>query len=369
MCGVFSVLACSVDARTLSLASTNDSAGASGGALGSDGSNGPSEFGASGDQGNAPDTGEAPGNQGACGDGWVDASEECDDGDRANLDGCDSACKRELGYQCSGEPSACRSCVGMSPARRCAIQGGPFQLDPAQSAVPSDISSFQLDELEVTVARFREYVTSFVGAPKAGTAAHPEIEHSGWQSEWAAVFPANQERLIASLHCNADWETWTDQPSDREDYPLTCASYYVAFAFCAWSGGRLPSEVEWEYAASGGAQERVYPWGNEQPSLERALFGASSLAPAGAHRSGMARFGQLDLAGSAWEWTLDLYRPYPATCDHCAEVEKGSDRVLRGGAFLYDAEFLRASYRFHTDPQLALGDVGFRCAYAADAPQ
>jgi len=54
-------------------------------------------------------------------------------------------------------------------------------------------------------------------------------------------------------------------------------------------------------------------------------------------------------------------RPYPENCDHCAQVERGFDGVLRGGAFLYDAEYLETSYRFHTGPQFALGDVGFRC--------
>jgi formylglycine-generating enzyme required for sulfatase activity len=69
------------------------------------------------------------------------------------------------------------------------------------------------------------------------------------------------------------------------------------------------------------------------------------------------------LAGSAWEWTLDYFRDYPDACQSCAEVERGSERVLRGGAFLYGPEYLDPSYRYPLDPQLALGDVGFRCAY------
>jgi len=327
MCGVLSILACSVDARTLTLATVNDS--------GSAGSRVPVE---------APSHGGAS-DLGAGGDSSGAGGEEGPD---------------------FGEQSP--SCVGQPRERRCAIAGGAFQLGPAQTPVPSEVSSFQLDELEVTVGRFRKYVTSFSGAPEAGAGAHPEIEHSGWRSEWTALLPADQEQLIASLHCNADWQTWTDDPGEREDYPLTCASYYVAFAFCAWSGGRLPTEAEWEYAARGGAQQRAYPWGDAAPSFELALFDASAIAPAGGYRLGVGRFGQLDLAGSAWEWTLDLYRPYPAACDHCAEVERGFDRVLRGGAFLYDAEYLQTSYRFHTDPQLALGDVGFRCAGGSAPP-
>ncbi len=332
VCGILA-LACSVDSRTLVLANANDDAAANAGsaAQSSDPRGGAPAGGAVSDLGASAggNAGSEPGGGGAPG---------------------------------QGESSSDDSCGGDSQERRCAIVGGSFLLGPADAAIPAAVSSFELDQLEVTVRRFRQYVATFAGAPAVGAGAHPEISRSGWRSEWSALLPASKEQLIASLHCNADWETWTDNPGKREDYPLTCASYYVAFAFCAWSGGRLPTEAEWEYAASGGAEQRSYPWGNAEPSLDLALFGASSLGPGGARPAGMARFGQLDLAGSAWEWTLDLYQPYPERCDRCAEVEHGLDRVLRGGAFVYDAEYLKASSRFHTDPQLTLGDVGFRCA-------
>ena len=263
------------------------------------------------------------------------------------------------------EASSERSCDGAPGAMRCTVAGGSFRIDPQGAAVPAEISSFQLDQGEVTVGRFRAYVADFAGPPQAGAGAHPQIAHSGWRDEWNALLPESRAQLIQSLHCNADWETWTDDPGAREDYPLTCVSYYLAFAFCAWSGGRLPTEAEWEYAASGGAQQRAYPWGNQAPTFERAVFATTAIAASGERRAGMARFGHLDLAGSAWEWTLDAHRPYPRDCADCAEVERGSERVLRGGAFLSDAEALSASSRFHLDPQLALGDVGFRCAWAA----
>ncbi|MET0791198.1 MAG: SUMF1/EgtB/PvdO family nonheme iron enzyme, partial [Polyangiaceae bacterium] len=321
--------ACSLDSRSLSLASADDPASAG---SPSDGGGAPPGLGAAGDDSQLDPGADAPDDAGACGD--------------------------------SDAPSSCpSSCTGEPRARRCAVIGGSFQLGAPEAAVPSNVSSFQLDELEVTVGRFRQYVTRFSGAPDANAGAHPTIEHSGWRSEWAAWLPATQKELIASLHCNADWETWTDTPGAREDYPLTCASYYVAFAFCAANGGRLPTESEWEYAASGGAQQRRYPWGNAEPTFELALFDTSAIAAAGGHRAGVARYGQLDLAGSAWEWTLDFFGEYPERCDECAEVDRGSDRVLHGGAFLYDAEYLEPAYRFHVDPQLTLGDVGFRCAY------
>ena len=258
------------------------------------------------------------------------------------------------------EPPSCRGNVG---ERRCAVEGGSFLLEPEGARVPANVSSFELDEVEVTVARFRQYAEYSPGVPQPGAGAHPESPGSGWRVEYNGLLPLTQDALNSSLHCNYDWETWTDESGDREDYPLTCANYYVAFAFCAWSGGRLPTEAEWEYAASGGAAQRAYPWGNAEPSSELALFGASRLTPAGSHRPGMARFGQLDLAGSAWEWTMDLYDSYPKNCDDCAELTSGVERVLRGGGFVDAAEQLRTDYRHHADPQLSLAQVGFRCAY------
>jgi formylglycine-generating enzyme required for sulfatase activity len=263
----------------------------------------------------------------------------------------------------SGATDDAPTCTGSAGERRCKVEGGSFLLDPGGARISAKVSTFELDELEVTVGRFRQYAELSPGVPETGAGAHPAVAGSGWRGDWNGLLPLTQESLNSSLHCNYDWETWTDESGGREDYPLTCASFYVAVAFCAWSGGRLPTEAEWEYAASGGAAQRIYPWGNGEPSSELALFGAARLAPAGGHRAGMARFGQLDLAGSAWEWTLDLYERYPNSCDDCAQLQSGIERVLRGGGFVDGPEQLRTDYRHHTDPQVSLGQVGFRCAY------
>jgi cysteine-rich repeat protein len=368
LCAMLWSVACSVDQRTLHVSANASRAGDDAGAPSDNGSGGAlSEGGAPinhGGSGNAPPSeGGAPSAAPACGDGVVDEGEACDDGARADRDGCNSACELEPGYECSGEPSACRSCSGASDERRCLIAGGPFELDAEAERIPAAVSAFQLDELEVTVGRFRRYVEHFDGPPGGGSGEHAEVPDSGWRNEWNETFPADRSQLLATLRCNADWETWTNEPGDREEYPLTCVSYYVAFAFCAAQGGRLPTEAEWEYAAAGGAQQRAYPWGDDEPSTELAVFETRSIEPAGARAAGRARFGQLDLAGSVWEWTLDYFAPYTGNCDRCAVVQNGNDRVLRGGSFLEEAQYLSASYRFAYDPQLSLGNVGFRCAY------
>jgi formylglycine-generating enzyme len=298
-----------------------------------------------------------------CGNGVIEPGEACDDGGEAEHDGCNVACELEPGYDCSGEPSACRSCEGDEGARRCAVAGGAFERGPDGERAFAAVSTFRLDELEATVGRFRLFVAEFEGAPAAGAGAHSDLPNSGWQQAWGASLPGDRSELVETLHCGAQWETWTDEPGEREDFPINCLSYYVAFAYCVAQGGRLPTEAEWEYAAAGGAQERPYPWGDTTPSIDLALFDSSSMEPVGVRVAGRARFGQLDLAGSVWEWSLDLLTPYPASCDRCAQLENGFERVLRGGSFLGSAELLRASYRFSSDPSRSLGNVGVRCAY------
>lgn len=227
---------------------------------------------------------------------------------------------------------------------------------------PATVSSFWLDETEVTVTHFRQFADAFTGPPAQGAGKHPDLANSGWQRTWNDSLPENEAALSASLHCNHDWETWNDLPGVRERFPVACVSYYVAFAYCVWSGGRLPTEAEWEYAASGGSQQRLFPWGNAAPTSELALF--DTYAPAAGPRlAGMSRYGQLDMAGSVYEWALDYYAPYPDVCDRCAEVYDGTERALRGGSFLQEAEYLSNSARYSFDPSQALGNVGVRCAY------
>lgn len=133
------------------------------------------------------------------------------------------------------------------------------------------VSDYYLDEFEVTVGQFRRFVEAYEKA-KAGAGAHPKIPDSGWKSEWDSQLPNTVDHLKLNLNCNADWQTWRDTAEETEQDPLNFVNWYVAFALCAWDGGRLPTGAEWEYATAGGAENRLYSWGQEAPDKTRASY-------------------------------------------------------------------------------------------------
>ncbi|HVW25686.1 MAG TPA: formylglycine-generating enzyme family protein [Polyangiaceae bacterium] len=174
------------------------------------------------------------------------------------------------------------------------------------------------------------------------------------------------------------------------EQPVSSISWDDARAYCRFVGKRLPSEAEFERAARDG-DGRTYAWGDEAPSPERAVFAASRTEDAGAHPAGAGPYGHLDLAGNVWEWIEDLYDPYayrrpgadrgiPGSCDEILATQNelrrsgrrgftGSnpiptecEHVLRGGAFNYTAEGLRATNRVHHPGRFRLIMSGVRCA-------
>jgi formylglycine-generating enzyme required for sulfatase activity len=209
---------------------------------------------------------------------------------------------------------------------------------------PATVSDFHLDKYEVTVGRFRQFVDAGMGTqtspPKAGAGSHPLISGSGWNPQWNASLSANTAALKAAMTCN--YPTWTDTSGSNENRPINCLDWFTASAFCAWDGGRLVTEAEWNYAAAGGSEQRVYPWSNPPTSTtidsSYAAYCGDSCGRAqnvGAKSpKGDGKWGQADLAGNVWEWTLDWYAsPFPTPCTNCAALAGTSQRVVRGGEF------------------------------------
>lgn len=164
--------------------------------------------------------------------------------------------------------------------------------------------------------------------------------------------------------------------SGFENYPINNVSWHGASAYCAWTGGRLPTEAEWEWAARG-ENGRIYPWGNEPPTEAVALFETNfdAFLPVNSLPDGSSPFTIYHMAGSVWEWVADAYdAAYYQTSppENPTGPEAGiyePERVLRGGGYDSPAEDLRVSNRQVGDARniLNIPNVGFRCAFTPDA--
>jgi formylglycine-generating enzyme required for sulfatase activity len=238
------------------------------------------------------------------------------------------------------------------------------------------ITGFCLDKYEVTVGRFQAFVADFdnwLDTVEADDGEHPLISGSGWNAGWSDFLPASTDDFDTNwaLDCTQQEHTWAYSPGNGT-FPINCVNWYEAFAFCLWDGGRLPTEAEWEYAASGGDANRQYPWGNNQPSPLPANYASNHHIPfltVGSEPDGRGRWGHLDLAGSMREWNLDWYEyPFPIyPCVDCAVLtDGGHGRVVRGGGWESTYTYLRAVYRSGESPDLHSSSMGFRCVHDAN---
>ncbi len=288
-------------------------------------------------------------------------------------------------YCAAGECKSVTSCQNAdlqcgvqkhSCCRAFEVPGGSFNRDN-DGEYPATISSFVMDEFEVTVDRFAEFVSGYDTAeahthPVAGAGKSNHIaQDPGWQDSF--TLPANADALRTMLKCgSADPSSdptisWTNPDKSM---PANCLSFYVAYAFCIWDGGRLPTEAEWDYAAAGGQLQRLYPWStSSDPDQSTAAFAASSdrdgsLTPVGSFPTGVGAFGQQDLAGNVFEWTLDYFAdPYASSaCTDCIETSFAKSHSIRGGAFSSGSVELQTTSRLDLNSNLALSFVGFRCA-------
>lgn len=240
------------------------------------------------------------------------------------------------------------SCVGLAAtcggARDCCVSavvpGGVFNRSNSNDS-PATIDGFALDVYEVTVGRFRAFVAAGQGTqqspPAAGAGAHPKVANSGWSASFSASLAADTAALKAQLKCDAAFPAWSDAAGAYENVPINCVTWFEAFAFCAWVGGRLPTEAEWNFAAAGGSEQRGFPWGSGNISAANASYDCASddsgvgqcafsdLLPVGKKSPvGDGKFGHADLAGNVTEWVRDTSAPYVTPCIDCANVTAGT---------------------------------------------
>ena len=262
------------------------------------------------------------------------------------------------------------------------VSGGTFYrsydgVGFTDKSYPASVSNFYLDKYEITVGRFRQFVNAGMGTqakpPASSAGARPGITGSGWDSTWNTHLATNTAALTTNLKCSSTYQTWTDAAGSNESKPVNCLDWFTAFAFCAWDGGRLPTEAEWNYTASGGNEQRYYPWSDPPTSTtigdSHAVYcggSCNSTQNVGSKSpTGDGKWGQCDLAGNVAEWTLDWYDTYQMPCDNCSDITdaSASGRVVRGGNFDRSASDLRLAYRgLSCLPDVNYNDIGARCA-------
>ncbi|WP_437730694.1 formylglycine-generating enzyme family protein [Sorangium sp. So ce1335] len=335
------------------------------------------------------DGGEVCDASGACGgcDGM-----DCDTcGEPGCPNTCGSADVVEMPPSCAdgraGAGESCGSDVVESCCASALVPCGTYLrsydgVSSTDDSFPAAVSDFRLDKYEITVGRFRAFVDAGQGVqgspPPIGAGRHPHVLGSGWIAAWDMRLALDTAALKSALKCNRrDLWTWTDEPGSNEELPINCITWFDAFAFCAWDGGRLPTEAEWNYAAAGGDLHRPYPWG-ASIDADRAVYDCTGdrsaagscafadILPVGSRPSGNGLWGHADMAGNLWEWTMDWWsEELPAPCIDCVhrvDGEHDAKRVTRGGSYSAPADDLRADHRDLSNALDRVTNIGARCA-------
>jgi formylglycine-generating enzyme required for sulfatase activity len=225
------------------------------------------------------------------------------------------------------------------------------------------IDAFWIDQTEVSNAMFSTFLNSM-----------------GNQSDDGVTYlDINDE----DVHIYLNGDEWLVD-AGFEQHPVIEISWFGAQAYCSWAGGRLPTEAEWEKAASWNDLTKtkyVYPWGDDFACTNgnfddetqtngyvvpggESCDGFARTSPVGSFPIGASPYGLLDMAGNVWEWVADWYDENyytrPAS-PNPPGPESGRFRVIRGGSWLVNDFEIRTAYRYRYDPLLPSGNIGFRC--------
>lgn len=300
------------------------------------------------------------------------------------------------------------------------IPGGTFTIGARekQFAKPDEfpnrkvyVDSFYIDPHPVTNAQFR----AFVDATGYITTAETPINWEEMKKQLPPGTPRPPDSLLVpsslvfqspnhkvTLNQYTEWWNWVPGANWRapegpgstiegkDNYPVVQVSWYDAKAYAQWAGKRLPTEAEWEYAARGGDNDNIYPWGDEPVSSVKANYWQGNFpyfnsaedsyegaAPVGSFPANS--FGLYDMAGNVWEWTdswyhAQYYQSLSAnSITHNPQGPKNSydpvepnipKKTMRGGSFLCNDSYCagyRASARMKTTPDSGAMHIGFRC--------
>ncbi|MEG3958790.1 ergothioneine biosynthesis protein EgtB [Microcoleus sp. herbarium2] len=239
------------------------------------------------------------------------------------------------------------------------IPGGEFYmgsdaaeaLDNERSRHLCYLEAYSIDRYPVTCRQYRDFMES-------GGYQNPDW----WSADgWKWLQSAKVDRPLY----------WSKNPAFN-NHPVCGVSWYEAEAYCNFTGKRLPSEAEWEKAASWDATNqtyRIYPWGEEQPNGSLCNHGnnIASTSPVDAFGKGASAAGCWDMLGNVWEWTASTFDAYPGFESYpyrgYSQVYfDGEHRVLKGGSWATFPQALRSSFRNWYYPGVRQIIAGFRCA-------
>jgi iron(II)-dependent oxidoreductase len=226
------------------------------------------------------------------------------------------------------------------------------------------VRPFWIDQTPVTNARYLAFI-------EAGGYTRREF----WsEAGWAFVV---SQGLEAPKYWHREGGEWRTRFMDREvavegDLPVSHVCYHEAEAFARYAGKRLPTETEWEAAASwdpATGQKRVYPWGDDAPNPSLANLDqlAFEPAPVGAYPANLSPIGCYGMIGDVWEWTATDFAGYPGyetfPYKEYSEVFFGTEyKVLRGGSWATRPGAIRNTFRNWDYPIRRQIFSGFRCA-------
>ena len=274
------------------------------------------------------------------------------------------------------------------------LEGGAFRMGSAEEGFAADgegpvrtvrLSPFAIAAHTVTNMQFGDFVRE--------TGYVTDAERFNWSFVFHAFVPPALKRCIVNVPCETPWwypvpRTYWAQPEgpgstvlDRLDHPVVHVSWNDAQTYCRWSGTRLPSEAEWEFAARGGLDQKVYAWGDALmsgqkhrcniwqgrfPAQNTAEDGFAGTAPVAAYEAN--GYGLYNVAGNVWEWCADAFSPgYHRETSHIDPlgIQPSGSRSLRGGSFLCHESYCnryRVAARSSNTPTSTASNIGFRVA-------
>ena len=241
----------------------------------------------------------------------------------------------------------------------------PFVFDNEKWAHPVEVAPFRIARAPVTQAEFLRFVEA------GGYQQREWWDEAGW--EWRSRTGASQPVYWRwerdGSWSRRDFERWVPLEPHR---PVLHVNWFEASAYCRWSERRLPTEVEWECAASWDpltGKKRRYPWGDSAPDPQRANldWASGGCVDVGAFPEGDSPVGCRQMLGNVWEWTATPFAPYPGfVVDPYRDYSEPwfhTHQVLRGGCWATRGRLLRNTLRNFYQPERQDVWGGFRtCA-------